>query len=274
MSFTNIRTLLLDGDGVLWHVDQKLPGFDRLFTVLEQNGIKWALITNNNTYTVKNYIDKLSRFGVKADANCIFSSSTTTAAYVKRKYGQGARVFVVGLPALIETMVAAGFDVYHGEKLLDQPVSAVVAGMDRALNHEKVKAAMRLILAGAEFIATNTDANFPTPEGFNPGTGMVIGALQGVTEVQPTIVGKPQREIFLTALEALGAQAGTTWMVGDRLNTDILGAQRAGIGTIAVLTGVTSPQEIQDGEIKPDLVYASIDDIAAELEKIFTPKKG
>ena len=270
MSLINIKTLLLDGDGVLWHVDKKLPGFDRLFAILEQNGIQWALVTNNNTYTVRNYTDKLGRFGVKTDASHIFSSSTATAAYVKGKYGYAARIFVVGMPALIETMVEAGFDVYHGEELLDHPVCAVVAGMDRALNHGKVKAAMRLILGGAEFIATNTDANFNSPEGINPGTGMVIGALQATTEVQPTVVGKPQPEIFLTALDALGAQPETTWMVGDRLNTDILGAQRAGIGTIAVLTGVTTLQEIQDGEMKPDLIYPGIDDLAAALEDKFS----
>jgi 4-nitrophenyl phosphatase len=267
VSLSNIRTLLLDGDGVLWHDDQKLPGFDHLFHVLEKYAVQWALITNNNTRSVRDYVNKLSRFGVKVDASRIFSSSTIAAAYLARKHGHGASVFVVGMPGLIETMQEAGFDVYHGEKLLDHPVSAVVAGMDRAINHDKIKAAMRLIMEGAEFIATNTDGSFPTPDGINPGTGMVIGAIQATTEVQPTVVGKPELEIFQTALDSLGAEPETTWMVGDRLNTDILGVQRAGIQTIAVLTGVATLEDIQDGELQPDIVFSGIDELTAALEK-------
>ena len=271
MCFSNARTLLLDGDGVLWHDDQKLPGFDRLFAAIKQSDIQWALLTNNNTCSVREYVNKLCRFGVEADASCIFSSPTIAAAYLIRKHGRGARVFVVGMPGLIETIRAAGFDVYHGEKLLNHPVDAVVAGEDLAINYDKIKAAMRLILEGAEFIATNTDGSHPSADGINPGTGLVIGALQATTEIQPTVVGKPEREMFQTALDSLGAAPETTWMVGDRLNTDILGAQRVGIQTIAVLTGVTTMEDIQYGEIKPDIVYPGLDEIAAALEEKLLP---
>ncbi len=266
MEIKNIKTLLLDGDGVLWQSDQKLPGFNRLFETLDRKGIRWALITNNNTRSVQEYVDKLFGFGIKADRDAIFSSATITADYMKEKYGAGAKVFVVGMPALIETMHEAGFEVYYGEKLLDHPVSAVVAGMDRAITHDKIKAAMRLIMAGADFIATNTDGSFPTPEGINPGTGMVIGALQATTEVDPIIIGKPAPQIFLTAMEVLKADPETTWMVGDRLNTDILGAKRAGLKTIAVLTGVSSLEELQNTEDKPDMILPGLKEIAEALE--------
>ena len=117
-------------------------------------------------------------------------------------------------------------------------VVAVAAGMDRALTHDKVKVAMRLIHGGAEFVATNTDGSFPTPDGLNPGTGMVIGALQATSGVAPTIMGKPERAIYDVSMRAMKADPLTTAMLGDRLNTDILGAQRVGIGTIGVLSGV------------------------------------
>ena len=88
MDFSKIKTILFDGDGVLWRAEEKIPGFDHIFEVIEKNNIQWALLTNNNTKTVQNYIDKLAKFGIKSDASKVFSSSTITAAYVKKKYGK------------------------------------------------------------------------------------------------------------------------------------------------------------------------------------------
>ncbi|MBI9050305.1 MAG: HAD-IIA family hydrolase [Anaerolineaceae bacterium] len=269
MDFSNIKTILFDGDGVLWRAEEKISGFDHIFQILDQNHIQWALLTNNNTKTVQNYIDKLAKFGIETDESKIFSSSTITVAYVKKHYGAGASIFVVGMPALIETLQTAGFNVYHGETAPPEKVNAVVSGMDRAITHNKIKVAMRLILAGAEFIATNTDSSFPTPEGINPGTGMVIGALIGTTNIQPTVIGKPASEIYLTAIEQLGASPDSTIMIGDRLNTDIQGANIAGIKSVVVFSGVTSQEVYKESTIKADAAYPSIAELAQALEKSF-----
>ena len=269
MDFSKIKTILFDGDGVLWRAEEKIPGFDQIFNVIEKNNIQWALLTNNNTKTVQNYIDKLAKFGIITDASKVFSSSTITAAYVKKKYGEGAPIHVVGMPALVETMQMAGFTVYYGETPPSEPVKAVVSGMDRAITHEKIKVAMRLILGGAEFIATNTDSSFPTPEGINPGTGMVIGALIGTTNVQPTVIGKPASEIYLTAMEQIGAVPESTVMIGDRLNTDILGANNAGIQSIVVFSGVTSPESYAQSDIKANASFSSIAELAQAIEETF-----
>ena len=266
MRLSKLKTFLIDGDGVLWRAKQPVPGFNHFFSILEKRRIRWALLTNNNTYTVSEYVAKFDRFGLKAKPENIFTSSTATAAYLTQKYGAGAAVHAVGMTGLVQTLSDAGFTVTTGEQMPPHPVKAVAAGMDRAITHDKIKVAMRLILNGAEFVATNTDPSFPTPEGLNPGTGMVIGALQMVTEVQPTIVGKPKKAIFDAAMQHLDADPAGTAMIGDRLDTDILGAQQAGMGTILVMTGVTTPGMLAEHPIKPDLVFDNIGALAAALE--------
>ena len=128
---------------------------------------------------------------------------------------------------------------------------------------------MRLILNGADFIATNTDGSFPTPDGIKPGTGTVIGALHYASGTAPYVVGKPQPAIFETSLRALGANADQTLMVGDRLETDILGANQLGIDSAAVLTGVTSRDEISKHEIKPDFIFNDIQGLHQALKEVY-----
>lgn len=267
-----LRTLLIDGDGVLWRGDRALPGLHRFYEVLRLRGIRWALLTNNNTRTVGQYLNKLAGLGIEADASQIFSSSTATADYLGKQYGPGASLYAVGMSGVIDTLRDAGFRVSTGEEMPDQAVAAVVAGMDRHFTYAKAEVATRLILGGAEFVATNTDGTYPTPEGLSPGTGWVIGALQGATGVEPTVIGKPEAAIFTTALEAMGASKATTAMIGDRLGTDILGAQRVGISTIGVLTGVTTSEQMASSAIQPDVVYQGIAELAEELEKTISPE--
>ena len=267
MKLAEIKTLLIDGDGVLWRDNEALPGILRFFAVLKQRGIQWALLTNNNTRTVDAYVNKLAGFGVKAEKERIITSSTVTAVYLKQKYGPGAAVHAVGMAGLINTLHGAGLLVSYGEEMPDHDVVAVAAGMDRAISYGKVRIGMRLIMAGAEFVATNTDGSYPAADGLNPGTGMVIGALQATSGAAPTVMGKPQRAMYEVAMRALNADPQTTAMLGDRLNTDILGAQKVGIGTIGVLTGVMTREQLANSEVKPHVVFTGIRELAMELEE-------
>jgi len=267
VNFNHLETLLIDGEGVLWRGDQAIPGLDRFFDILQLQGIRWALLTNNNTRLVGDYLAKFAGFGIVAAADQIFTSSTVTADYLKKRYGPGAPIHAVGMSGVLETFQDAGFLVSYGEEMPDHDVVAVASGMDRSLTYDKAKVATRLILGGAEFVATNTDGTYPTPSGLSPGTGMTIGALRGTTGVTPTVIGKPEPGIFLAALEAMKADRATTAMIGDRLETDILGAQRLGIPTIGVLTGVTTREQMAESEIQPDVVYESIAELAEVLDK-------
>lgn len=274
LKLEKIQTILLDGDGVLWKSTDPIPGIQEFIQFLEQNKIQWALLTNNNTHTVKTYVNKLAGFGIQIDPARIFTSSTVTAEHIKKKFGPGAPIYVVGMNGLLDTLAEAGLTVFTGETPPPTEVVAVAAGMDREITHEKIKIAMRLILNGAEFIATNTDGSFPTPEGLNPGTGMVIGAIQATTGVKPTVIGKPKEAIFLSALQFFNTLPESTLMVGDRLETDILGALRLGIQTAAVLSGVTSRAQIAQSNIKPDLVYEDIADLHLDMQKRLADSKN
>lgn len=270
MTFKKYHTILLDGDGVLWKADTPIPGIKPFFDFLKQKEINWALLTNNNTRTAQDYVDKLRKFGIDADDSVVFTSSTATAAYALQRFGKGAALHVVGMDGLKTTLKEAGFNISFGEDPPPHKVEAVVAGMDRQINHDKIKVAMRLIMAGAEFIATNTDGSFPTPEGMNPGTGMVIGALKATSGREPITIGKPQKAIFETAMDRFNASPQNTLMVGDRLETDILGASLLGITSVAVLTGVTNQTELAHSEIKPDHVFENISEFHMKLREDLT----
>jgi HAD superfamily hydrolase (TIGR01457 family) len=269
MKLQKYKTILLDGDGVLWKSNQPIPGIKPFFDLLNDLGVRWALLTNNNTRTAQDYIDKLENFGISAGPSSVFTSSTVTADYLLEKYGKDAVLHVVGMDGLTRTLKDAGFQFTTGEEIPENSVTAVVAGMDREINLQKITIAMRLIMGGADFIATNTDGSFPTPDGINPGTGTVIGALQFASGTEPYVVGKPQPAIFQTAMKVLGSKIEHTLMVGDRLNTDILGANKLGIQTAAVLTGVTSRDEINQSEIKPDFIFEDIRSLHQALEEVY-----
>jgi len=267
MRIEDIKTLLIDGDGVLWRSDQAIQGIERLFKTLDQQNIEWALLTNNNTKTAAAYVEKLNSFGIDAVEDRIFTSSTVTAEYLLNRYGKGAPVHVVGMSGLIDTVVQYGLSVTTGEEKPPYEVAAVAAGMDREINYTKITTAMQLIMDGAEFVATNLDASFPVSDGFWPGTGAIIGALIGATNQEPTVIGKPEPAIYETAMSYIDSLHGTTAMLGDRLETDILGAQRVGIGTIMVLTGVATRADIELGEIKPEHVFDDISALVKVLEE-------
>ncbi|MCD6425330.1 MAG: HAD hydrolase-like protein [Anaerolineales bacterium] len=148
-------------------------------------------------------------------------------------------------------------------------IAAIVAGMDHEINYQKIKIAMRLILNGASFVATNTDGSYPTSEGINPATDMVIGALQASSGVTPYVVGKPHRAIFKAALNELGATPEEAPMIGDRLNTDILGANLYGIHSAAVLTGISSRETIEESTIKPTFVFENITTLHQALAEVY-----
>jgi 4-nitrophenyl phosphatase len=137
--------------------------------------------------------------------------------------------------------------------------------MDRSMTYDRLAIATRLIRAGVPFIGTNPDRTIPSALGLMPGAGTTLAALRASTDVDPVVIGKPEPAIFQSAVRRLGANPATTAMIGDRLETDILGAQRIGIGSIGVLTGVMTRQSIAESEYKPDKVFDSIAELAEEL---------
>ena len=260
VNLNDITVVIMDMDGVLWRGDAPLPGMAELFEHLRARGIPFALATNNSSREPPEYVAKLARLGAGEIAEAqIVTSGTTTAHYVATHYPPGTVVYVLGMPGLRRMLTKAGATVTE----VPSGVDVVVVGIDFELTYENLKRASMLIRAGADFIGTNEDATFPMDEGLVPGAGSVIAAVRTATGRSPRIMGKPDAPMFEAALELLGTPAATALMIGDRMDTDIVGAQVAGLRTALVLTGVTTREELAQFA-PPDGVYENLPALLAD----------
>jgi 4-nitrophenyl phosphatase len=138
--------------------------------------------------------------------------------------------------------------------------------MCRTLTWEMLVQATLAIRAGARFVGTNPDPTFPSEIGIGPGAGSILAALKAASEIEPVIIGKPEPHLFRAALARLGTQPEDTAVVGDRLETDILGGSRVGLTTILVMTGVTTNDDLSRSEIMPDWTFDDLDALSRALE--------
>jgi 4-nitrophenyl phosphatase len=199
----------------------------------------------------------LERMGVKVSPAEILTAAWATALYIKKRVPPGTPVHVVGEEGLIDSIRQAGLLPTRGK------ADWVAASLDRRLTYAKLREATRLIRAGAAFVGTNPDVTYPVENYVAPGSGTVLVALQAASGREPVIIGKPKPEMFNTALQQMGADPRRTAVIGDRLETDILGGQGVGLLTILVLSGVTPPSADGSYEIQPDLVFQDIRELLA-----------
>lgn len=259
-----IRNLIIDMDGVLWHGDRPIPRLNEFFDGLRARSIKIVLATNNASRSGDEYVEKLARMGVTVSLNEVLTSPQATAAWLAAHHPE-ARVFIIGEKGLQRELEARALRVVN-----DGDVSAathVVVGIDRNLTYAKLVEACLLIRAGAAFIGTNPDVTFPGERGIVPGNGATLAALRVSTGQEPLIIGKPEPEMMVQSMERMGGSALDTAVIGDRLDTDILGGQRAGLTTLLVLTGVTTAADAARDPIKADYTFVDIGAILDELKK-------
>ena len=261
-SLNPIKALIIDMDGVLWRGETPLPGLNDLFDRLHTHQMPYMLATNNASKTQAQYVQKFAKFGIDISPDRVMTSSLATAEYLGTIYPAGTRLHVIGQDGIRQAVANAGFE------LADSEVSAVVVGLDFQLTYEKLRTAALLINEGAHFIGTNGDLTFPFEKGMAPGNGAILAALSAATGQKPTVIGKPEPIIFELALKHLGALPQETAMLGDRLETDILGAKRANLQTILVLTGVSQATDVAQSDIRPDWIFGGIDQLVAELKKL------
>lgn len=248
-----IRGLILDLDGVLWRDTQPLANLPALFRSIETQGLKVTLATNNATKSIAQYLEKLNGFGVRLDVQQVVNSADAVGFLLQERFPQGGPVFIVGESGLVQSLREKGFFPTDSQRPL-----AVIAGMDRQISYEKLAQASSWIRQGVWFIGTNPDATFPTPEGLIPGAGSILAALEVAGGQAPLIAGKPAPALFKLAMTRMNTQPEQTLVVGDRLETDIAGGQRAGCRTALVLSGVTSPAQAQAWTPAPDLIAPDI----------------
>lgn len=254
----NINGLIIDMDGVLYRDTEPIGDLPAIFGRIRSEGLKFILATNNATRTVDEYLQKLSGFGVTLDDQEIITSAQATGIYIQAHHPGGCRLFVVGEPGLARTLEDYDLTVVSDPQ---DDVDIVVASMDLSLSYEKIKDAELLIRNGCEFIGTNPDDTYPTPDGLYPGSGTVIGAIEIASGQKPTLIGKPQPLLYQMALRRLDLKPEGTLGIGDRLETDIAGAQAAGMPSALVLTGAATLAQAKAFSPAPDIIVQDLSEL-------------
>lgn len=258
----DIQGFVIDMDGVLVRGKSALPGVIDFFTWLEKHAKPFIIATNNATTSPQMLSERLSGLGVLVRSDQVITSGEAAAGFLKVRLHRGAHVYVVGEQPLHMAMRSAGFTLTPDAA----EAQAVVIGLDRKVTWEKLTEATLAVQAGALFIGTNPDLSLPIERGFAIGTGALLAAVTAVTGVSPIIIGKPEPHLFNQALQRMGTTPEYSLALGDRLETDILGAKNAGMPTVLLLTGVTSRQDLEDSELQPDWVFQNLTELTQALE--------
>jgi len=254
-----IRSWLMDMDGVLVHEEQAVPGADRFLAALQRRGTPYMLLTNNSIYTRRDLAARLRASGLDVPEEAIWTSALATGRFLEDQR-PGGSAFVIGESGLTTALHSAGYTMTEREP------DYVVLGETRTYSFERITQAIRLVAAGARFIATNPDPTGPTPAGPLPATGSVAALISRATGVEPYYVGKPNPLMMRSALNALDAHSESTAMVGDRMDTDVVSGLEAGLRTILVLTGVTTAEEAERFPFRASRVVESVAVLADELD--------
>lgn len=261
-SIRDLRAFIIDMDGVLWEGDRPMPGLVEFFQTLRERQIKFVLATNNASQTPEQYVSKLAGMGVTVAREEILTSAQAAALYLRHESVNGARVFAIGEDGVRQALAETGFTLTH---LYEVDAQFVVCGMDRELSWDKLATATLNVRAGAKFIGTNPDVTFPTERGITHGNGAVLAAIQTATGVAPIIIGKPEPIMYQLAMARLGVAPAETAAIGDRLETDILGAVRAGIRSVLVLSGVSSREQLAGLDYRPTWVMRDIREVTEAI---------
>lgn len=269
---TSVRGFIIDMDGVLWHGDQPQSGLQAFFQTLRDVKMPFILATNNAMATAEQYRSKLAAMGVIVELHEILTSGMATAVYFARHYPpQSTRVFVIGDNGLRQPLIEQGFTLTDLDQIDDETgAHIVVCGLDKKLSWDKLATAALNIQRGAAFYGSNADTTLPTERGFVPGNGATLAALQAATGVVPVTLGKPEPFIYQLALEWLGVEPDGIVAIGDRLDTDILGAVRTGIRSLMVLSGISTRDDLIGLDYSPTWIVQDIQDITQALKEQHT----
>ena len=261
-SIHDLRAFIIDMDGVLWEGDRPMPGLADFFQTLRERRIKFVLATNNATKTPEQYVSKLAGMGVTVAREEILTSAQAAALYLRQQSANGTKVFAIGEDGVRQALAETGFTLTG---LYEVDAQFVVCGMDRGLSWDKLATATLNVRAGAKFIGTNPDVTFPTERGITHGNGAVLAAIQAATGVAPIIIGKPEPIMYQLAMTRLGVAPAETAAIGDRLETDILGAVRARIRSVFVLSGVSLRGQLAGLDYQPTWVMQDIREVTKAL---------
>jgi NagD protein len=245
-------------DGVLVHEGHALPGAAEFLQRLRERGRRFLVLTNNSIFTARDLRARLLASGLDVPEEAIWTSALATADFLADQY-PGGSAYVIGEAGLTTALHEIGY------VLTDTRPDYVVLGETRTYSFEAITKAIRLIGAGARFIATNPDPTGPSAEGPLPACGAVAALITRATDAVPYIIGKPNPMMFRSAMNRIDAHSETTAMIGDRMDTDVVAGMEAGLETFLVLTGVMKRQEVERFPYRPSHVVESIADIVERV---------
>jgi NagD protein len=249
---------LVDMDGVLVTEEHALPGSAEFLQRLAERQRRYLVLTNNSIFTPRDLAARLASSGLVVPEEAIWTSALATAVFVTDQLPHGS-AYVIGEAGLTTALHEAGYT------LTDRAPDFVILGETRTYSFSSITRAIRLIDAGARFIATNPDVTGPSSEGPLPATGSIAALITAATGRQPYFVGKPNPMMFRSALNRISAHSENTVMVGDRMDTDIVAGIEAGLDTILVLTGSTRRPDLDRFPYRPGRV---LDSIAEAIELV------
>ncbi|MEA2482396.1 MAG: 5-nucleotidase [Thermoleophilaceae bacterium] len=258
MTRRTINNWLMDMDGVLVREEHAIPGAPEFIARLRETGTPFLLLTNNSMWTRRDLAARLRAGGLDVPEESIWTSALATAKFLADQR-PGGTAFVIGESGLTTALHESGYTIDERDP------DYVVLGETRTYSFERISQAIRLIVRGARFIATNPDPTGPAPGGPLPATGSVAALISRATGREPYFVGKPNPLMMRTALNTLEAHSEETAMIGDRMDTDIVSGLEAGLHTVLVLTGVTTAAETELYPFRPSRIVESVAELVGEV---------
>lgn len=252
------RGYLIDMDGVIYRGSELIPGSDKFLNELTKQNIPFLFLTNNSQRTRRDVATKIQRMGINVTEKHIYTCADATAGFLAQQKPNGT-AYVIGEGGLSQALHSVGYSI------VDHDPDYVVVGEGRTFNMEMIEAAVRMIMKGSKLIATNIDPNCPTQHGLRPGCGAIVAMLEKATGFEAFSVGKPSPIMMRAARKEMGLTAGQTTMIGDTMETDILGGVLMGYRTALVLSGGAKKEDLVKYAYRPDIVINSIYDLL-ELE--------
>jgi len=250
--------LLIDMDGVIYRSNELIPGADQFINRLLEMDIPFLFLTNNSQRTRRDVNMKLKRLGIEVTDDHVFTCAMATARFLADQKPNGT-AYVIGEGGLLTALHQNGY------AIVDHDADYVVVGEGRALTLEAVEKAVNLVLGGAKLIATNLDPSCPTANGgTRPGCGAFVAMIEAATGRKAFSVGKPSPVMMRAARKQLGLRSGQTTMIGDTMETDIVGGVALGYRTVLVLSGGTQREDLTEFAYRPDMVVDSVADLTSD----------
>lgn len=248
------KGFLIDMDGVIYRSSQFIDGAIDFIRLLREWEIPFLFLTNNSQRTRRDVATKLQRMGMPVEEEHIFTCAMATARFLASQK-PGGTAYVIGEGGLLNALHLNGYAV------VDKSPDYVVVGEGRTLSFEMLEHAVQMVLGGAKLIATNLDPNCPTQSGTRPGCGAIVSLIEVATGIKAFSVGKPSPVMMRTARKEIDIATSETIMIGDTMETDILGGVQMGYRTILVLTGSTKREDLAKYAYQPDMIVESIADL-------------